>query len=88
MIKSTILANSVATVVGIGYVLCRLIAAVAPNLLFTVSQSWFHTISLDSTQAMTSMTFTMFLIGLVSSVVVGWAASYAIAELYNRWAKE
>ena len=87
MIKSTVLAHSVATVVGIGYVICRLIAGVAPDLLFTISQSWFHTINLDSDQAMTSMTFGMFLIGLISSVVVGWAAAYATAELYNRWEK-
>lgn len=41
MVRSTVLANAVATVVGVGYVLCRLIAAVAPQFLFDVGQSGF-----------------------------------------------
>ena len=87
MIHTKILANSVAAVVGVGYVLCRLIAGIAPNFLFTIGQSWFHTINLGSTPAVTSMSFSMFVLGLVSSVIVGWVAAYATAELYNRWEK-
>ena len=87
MINTKVLANSVATVVGVGYVLCRLIAAVAPSFLFTIGQSWFHTINLGSTPVATSMSLGMFVLGLVSSVIVAWAAAYAVAELYNRWEK-
>ena len=47
MVNSSVLAHAVATVVGVGYVLCRLIAAVAPQVLFSVGQSWFHTVNLE-----------------------------------------
>jgi hypothetical protein len=34
MIRPHVLANAVTTVVAVGYVLCRLVAVVAPQLLF------------------------------------------------------
>lgn len=88
MIQSTILANSVATVTGAGYVLCRLVATFAPNLLFTIGQSWFHTINLESVRATRSMPMGMFILGLVTSVILSWVAAYAVAELYNKWEKK
>ncbi len=88
MVRSTVLANAVATVVGVGYVLCRLIAAVAPQFLFDVGQSWFHTLNLEPVQAARSMSMRMFVLGLVTSVIVSWVGTYATADLYTRWAKE
>lgn len=88
MIKTTVLANASATVAGAGYIVCRLISAVAPNFLFTVGQSWFHTVNLESVKTTSSMPMGTFILGLLSSIVVTWVAAYAIAELYNRWAKE
>ena len=87
MIKSNVLANSVATITGVGYVLCRLISVVAPNLLFSIGQSWIHTVNLESVRTSGSMSFGMFVLGLVSSIVVAWVAAYAVAELYNKWEK-
>lgn len=87
MIYTTVLANSVATVAGVGYVLCRLIAGIAPKFLFSIGQSWFHTINLSSMPVATAMSLGMFVLGLVSSVAVAWVAAYAVAELYNRWEK-
>ena len=87
MAKSHVLANAVATVVGVGYVLCRLIGAVAPQFLFNVGQSWFHTLNLEPVRATSSISMEMFVLGLVTSAVVGWVAAYATAELYKRWAK-
>ena len=87
MVRSTVLANAVATVVGVGYVLCRLIAAVAPQLLFDVGQSWFHTVNLEPLRATHGMSMGMFVLGLVTSVIVSWIGAYATADLYGRWAK-
>lgn len=87
MMKSNVLANSVAVVTGVSYILCRLIAIVAPNLLFSIGQSWIHTVNLESVQATTSMSMGTFVLGLVSSVVVAWVAAYAVAQLYNKWEK-
>ncbi len=88
MVRSTVLANAVATVVGAGYVLCRLIAAVVPQFLFDVGQSWVHTLNLESVRATRSMSVGMFVLGLVTSVIVSWVGAYATADLYARWAKE
>lgn len=85
MVNEKALANSVATVVGVGYVICRLIAGIAPQFLFTIGQSWFHTINLGSIPAESSMSFGMFILGLVSSMVVAWVAVYATVHLYRRW---
>jgi len=86
MTKPIVLANSLAVVVGVGYVLCRLIAAVAPELLFNVGQSWLHTVNLAPLRSTNPMSAGMFVLGLVTSVIVSWVADYATAELYRRWA--
>jgi uncharacterized protein DUF5676 len=85
MNRPTVLANAVATVIAVGYVLCRLIAAVAPRLLFNIGQSWFHTLNLEPIRAAGSMSVAMFTLGLVSSVLVSWLGAYATGELYRRW---
>ena len=87
MVNSRALAHAVATVVGVGYVLCRLIAAVAPGFLFNVGQSWFHTVNLEPLRSTSSMSTRMFFLGLVTSVAVSWVAAFATAELYKRLAE-
>ena len=86
MVDSRVLAHAVATVVGVGFILCRLIAAVAPQFLFNVGQSWFHTVNLEPLRT-DSISIRMFVLGLVASVVVSWIAAFATAELYRRWAE-
>jgi hypothetical protein len=86
MIKPIVLANAVATVVGAGYIVCRLVAAIAADFLFSVGQSWLHTVNLAPLRTTSPMPVGMFILGLVTSVVVSWVAAYASAELYRRWA--
>ena len=86
MVNSTALANAFATVIGAGYILCRLIAAVAPGFLFNVGQSWFHTVNLGPLRTTGSTSTEMFFLGLVTSVVGSWVGAFATAELYRRWA--
>jgi uncharacterized protein DUF5676 len=88
MIKPVALANALAVVVGAGYVLCRLIAAVAPQVLFNVGQSWLHTVNLEPLRTSGSMSARMFGLGLVTSMVVAWVLAYATAELYELWARD
>ena len=87
MVNTQVIAHSVATVVGATFILCRLLVAVAPNLLYTIGNSWFHTLTLDPARASGSMTLGAFVLGLLSSVIVSWLFTCAVAELYNRWAK-
>ncbi len=88
MIKPIVLANALATVVGAGYILCRLVAAVAPESLFNVGQSWLHTVNLTPLRAASPMPTGMFVLGLVTSVAVAWLVAYATAELYKLWQGE
>ncbi len=88
MIKPIVLANALATIVGAGYVLCRLVAAVAPDLVFNVGQSWLHTVNLAPLRATGPTSTQMFVLGLVTSVVGSWVAAYATAELYKLWQGE
>lgn len=83
-----VLANALAAVVGAGYILCRLVAAIAPDFLFNVGQSWLHTVNLAPLRAPGPMSTGMFVLGLVTSVVVSWVAAYATAELYKLWQGE
>jgi hypothetical protein len=87
MTRPTILANAVGTAVATGYVLCRLIAVVAPGCLFDGGQSWFHTLNREATRATGPTSPPMFVLGLVSSVAVSRAGMFATAELDGRWTR-
>jgi hypothetical protein len=86
MIKPIVLANALATVVGAGYILCRLVAAIVPEFLFNVGQSWLHTVNLAPLRTASPMPTRMFVLGLVTSVIVSWVTAYVTGELYRRWA--
>lgn len=87
MLNSQAFAQAVAIVTGAVFVICRLLSAITPQFIFTVGQSWFHTINLGSVAASSGMTVSAFILGLASSVVVSWLMAYAVAELYNRFTK-
>lgn len=87
MIAAKAFAHAAATVAGAAYVVCRLLASIAPNFLFAVGQSWFHTVDLSAIRGTGGMTFGTFILGLVSSVAATWVGAYMLAVLYNRWVK-
>lgn len=87
MVKPIALANA-STVVALGiYVVCRVASLIAPDLLFSVAQSWFHTFSTKSVISVAPMNIGTFIFGAVTLAVLVWVAIYAGATLYNKWAK-
>ena len=81
------LANA-ATVVSLGlYVVCRVVSLVAPEFLFNIAQSWFHTFSTELMRAPVPFDIGTFIFGGITLAVVVWATFYAFAEVYNRLAK-
>lgn len=87
MLKPIPFANAF-TVVMLGlYVACRVLSLIAPDLLFAVGQSWFHTFSLGSARTVVPMEFGTFLLGGVTSGALTWVAAYTGAYLYNRFVK-
>jgi hypothetical protein len=84
----TALANAVATVGAVAYLICATLSLVAPDLLLGIFQTWAHGISVEALRP-TSIGFSAgaFAIGLVTFSAAVWLATAATAWLYNRWAK-
>lgn len=87
MLKPMAFANAFTTVTLGLYVVCRMVVLVAPDFMFSVARSWFHTFSLDSLRGDVEMDFGTFLFGGVSLAILTWVTMYAGAYLYNRLAK-
>lgn len=87
MLKPMVFANAF-TVVTLGlYVVCRMATLVAPDFMFGIARSWFHTFSLDSLRSNVPMDWGTFIFGGVTLAVLTWVTTYAGAYLYNRFAK-
>lgn len=86
MINSTVAANAMAVVMGIGYLICRILAWLVPGWFFTIAQSWFHTL-ISPAGVVEEFSSSTLLIGLISSMAVAWIWTYAVVALYRRWSK-
>lgn len=87
MLNAKAFANA-ATVVGVGaYIVCRILSQVAPDLLFAVGKSWFHTFNLDAVIAVAPLDLGAFLLGGVTFGALVWIMVYATVSLYNKWHK-
>lgn len=87
MLNPKAFANA-ATSVALGlYLVCRVVSLVAPDFLFSIARSWFHTFSLDSLKGTTPLELGTFLFGAISLAVLTWLTAYVTIILYNRWAK-
>lgn len=87
MLNAKAFANA-STVVSVGlYVVCRVVSLVAPDFLFSIAKSWFHTLSVDSLKGTAPMDIATFIFGGVSLAVLAWITSYTTIVLYNRWAR-
>lgn len=87
MLNAKAFANAVTTVTVVFYVVCAALAILAPDLIFSISQSWMHSINLESVKATTNPSFGLLIWGLVTLTVLTWVTTYAAIWLYNRWAK-
>ena len=87
--KPIALANSLAIVSFIGFIICIVWATIDQNTFISFWNSWFHGFNVEllvpdeGLQIMMGQT----LFGIVSITINGWLAGYLIAWLYNRFAK-
>lgn len=87
MLKEVAFANAF-TLVSLGvYVICRVLSLVAPDFLFNVGKSWFHTFSLESMRVVAPFDLGTFIFGAITLSVLVWVTTYTGASLYNKWAK-
>lgn len=84
--KAVPFANSLAAVSAVLYVVCRVLAVVAPGFLTALFQSWVHTVDVSSLVSRPGGAGE-FVFGLVSLVAVAWVFGYAWAWMYNKWSK-
>lgn len=87
MLNAKALANAAATVMGVWVLACALLSYLAPDLLFSVAQSWMHTINLEVAKTAFNPSLGSLILGLVTAVALTWVTMYATIALYNRWAK-
>ncbi len=87
MIKPQALASAITTVFVVAYIICGIVAFVAPDFLFGVANSWFHAIDLAAVKATAPMGFGTFVFGIVTFGTYIWILTYAAASLYNKFAK-
>lgn len=87
MLNANAFANA-STVVVLGlYAVCRAVSLIAPDFLFGIANSWFHTFSVESLKGTTPMDLGTFVFGGVTLAILTWATTYATIFLYNRWVK-
>ncbi|MEO6508974.1 MAG: DUF5676 family membrane protein [Patescibacteria group bacterium] len=87
MINAKILANAVTTVWVTGYVICALFTYIAPNFVFGIASTWFHSINIDAIRTSMNMPIINLLFGIVSFGAVIWIGTFTVARLYNYWVK-
>lgn len=87
MLKPKAFANAVTTAFLFAYVICGIIAFIAPSLLFSIAGSWFHAINLEAVKTTEPMSIGVFIFGVVTFTVYVWLLTFAVASLYNKFAK-
>lgn len=87
MLKPVAAANSLTAVSLAIYVVCRVLSLVAPDLLYSVGQSWFHTFSFGGVKTVMPLDFGTFTTGALTLGLLAWITGYVIVVLYNKWAK-
>lgn len=87
MLNAKAFANAASVLVAVWVVGCALLAYIAPDLLFTVAQSWTHAMNLEVLKANFNPNLGSLLFGLVSATGLTWITTFSAITLYNRWAK-
>ncbi len=87
MLNAKVFANAAAAVMGVWVLACALLSFIAPDLLFSVAQSWMHTINLETVKSTFSPDLGLMIVGFVTAVGLTWIASFGVISLYNKWTK-
>ncbi|KKU51044.1 MAG: hypothetical protein A3F26_03595 [Candidatus Ryanbacteria bacterium RIFCSPHIGHO2_12_FULL_47_12b] len=80
-------ALATATTMGIMYVLCVLVVAVAPDFALQLLGWVAHIVNVEKFTENMALTAGGIVVGLVEVVVYAFVASWILAELYNRFSR-
>ena len=84
-IESKALANTLATVAGVCYIVRAVLITLFPDLLLRFARALTFGLNLQDLYATPSARAAI--IGFVSVVILGWVAGWLIAKLYNKYAR-
>lgn len=87
MLNAKAFANATSAVMAVWVVGCALLAYVAPDLLFTIAQSWSHSVNLEAVRTTFSPSLGILILGFVSAVGLTWITTYGTIAIYNKLAK-
>lgn len=87
MLNAKAFANAVTLVIAVFYIVCAALSFIAPDLIFSISRSWMHTINLESVKAPFNPDLGTLVWGIVTISVVAWVTTYATIYLYNSFKK-
>lgn len=85
MLNAKAFANAAAAVMAVWVIACVLLVYMAPDLLFTVAQSWTHAMNLEVLRSTFTPNVGSLLLGFVSAVGLTWLTTYGTITLYNKW---
>lgn len=88
MLNAKAFAHAATVVTTVFYLACWLVSVTAPDLIFAIAKSWFHSINIESLQASIPMPLETVILGLITISALTWMTTYATIWLYNQWAKK
>lgn len=88
MLNAKAFANATTVVTAAFYVVCWILSAITPSFVFSMAESWMHSINLSSLKSAAPMPMGTVILGLISLSVLTWITIYATIWLYNQWAKK
>lgn len=88
MLNSKAFANAATIVAAVFYIICLVISVIAPDLLFSVANSWMHSINLEPIKALSAPSAGSQVWGFITISGLTWITTYITIELYNRFAKK
>lgn len=87
LLNAKAFANAATVITAIFYLVCWLVSAIAPDLVYSFASAWIHTLNLESVRSSGAMPLGTAVYGLVSISTITWITTYVMIGLYNRWAK-
>lgn len=87
MLNAKAFANATAIVMAVWVLGCLALSLMVPDLLFSVAQSWMHTINLNLVKTTLNFDLGSVVLGLITAVGLTWITTYATIWLYNRLSK-
>ena len=84
MLNAKAFANAMSVVMAVWVLGCLALSLIVPDLLFSVAQSWMHTINLSVVKTTFNFDLGSVILGLITAVGLTWVTTYATIWFYNR----